>query len=112
MTNSRNTRAPGRMERQARMMKVANVPMRAALRLPFRTPLSGALMLVSHTGRVTSRTYHQPVSYVRDGDLLLTPGGGRWTRNLRDGEPVDLRLAGRRVVARPELERDPERVEQ
>jgi hypothetical protein len=106
MSNSTAT-APGRMERRARTMRMANVPMRALLRLPFRTPLSSGLMLVRHTGRVTGRTYRQPVSYVRDGDVLLTPGGGRWTRNLRDGDPVELRLDGRRVVARPDLVRDP-----
>jgi deazaflavin-dependent oxidoreductase (nitroreductase family) len=80
--------------------------MRLFLAAPFRTPLSSQLMLVDHTGRRTGRTYHQPVSYVRDGDTLLTPGGGRWTRNLRDGEPVELRVAGRRRIAHPELVRD------
>ena len=40
-----------------------NVRMRAALSLPFATPLSGNLMLVSYTCR-------QPVSYVRDGNVL------------------------------------------
>jgi F420H(2)-dependent quinone reductase len=96
---------PSRMERQARLMKVVNVPMRAVLRLPFATPLTGGLMLVSYTGRRTGRSYRQPVSYVCDGDTLLTPGGGKWKLNLRDGEPVHLRVRGRDVVARPELVR-------
>ncbi|HKA02675.1 MAG TPA: hypothetical protein VKD67_00050, partial [Acidimicrobiales bacterium] len=48
---------------------------------------------------------------VRDGEVLLTPGGGRWTRNLRDGEPVELRLAARRRRGRPELVRDTAEVE-
>jgi hypothetical protein len=65
---------------------------------------------VTHVGRRTGRTYLQPVSYVRDGETLLTPGGGRWTRNLNDGEPVELRVAGQRVVARPERVRDPDEV--
>jgi deazaflavin-dependent oxidoreductase (nitroreductase family) len=114
MTTAPNTTTappPARIERQARMMRMANVPMRAMLRLPFPTPVSGALMLVTHTGRVTGRTYRQPVSYVRDGDVLLTPGGGRWTRNLRPGEPVTVRLRGRDVVARPDLVRDPGEVD-
>jgi deazaflavin-dependent oxidoreductase (nitroreductase family) len=84
-------------------MKFANPVTRALLRLPVRTPLSSRLMLVTHVGRRTGRTYVQPVSYVRDGDTLLTPGGGRWTRNLHDGEPVELRLEGRRVVGRPDV---------
>ena len=106
------TTAPTRTQRQARVMRMANIPMRAVLDLPFRTPLSGKLMLVTHTGRVTGRTYRQPVSYVRDGEVLLTPGGGRWTRNLRDGEPVPVRIAGRRAMARPDLVSDAREVEE
>jgi hypothetical protein len=43
---------------------------------------------------------------------LLTPGGGRWTDNLREGEPVQLRLRGRTVAAVPELIADPAAVDQ
>ncbi len=106
-----NQMRPGDLERRARLMKRLNVPMRFVLSLPFKTPLSSNLMVVSHTGRKTGRRYRQPVSYVRDGDTLLTPGGGRWTRNLRDGEPVQLHLAGRDVTARPDLVRDPDEVD-
>lgn len=96
-----------RMARMAKRMRLANVPMRLLLGLPFPTPLSSRLMLVTHTGRRTGTRYRQPVSYVRDGDVLLTPGGGRWTDNLTDGQPVPVRLRGRDVVARPDLVRDP-----
>ena len=95
MAVSRTTRK--RMERRAKVMKAVNRPMRRVLRLPFPTPLSKRLMVVTHVGRRTGRTYQQPVSYVRDGEALLTPGGGRWTRNLNDGEAVELSVAGRRV---------------
>jgi hypothetical protein len=84
------------MRRRARIMHAVNVPMRAALSLPFATPLSGNLMLISYTGRKSGKAYRQPVSYVRDGDVLLTPGGGRWTLNL---------------PARPELVTDPAELE-
>jgi hypothetical protein len=43
---------------------------------------------------------------------LLTPGGGRWKLNLRDDEPVKLRLRGRDITARPELVRDADEVAQ
>jgi deazaflavin-dependent oxidoreductase (nitroreductase family) len=102
---------PDRMRRRARMMKRVNVPMRVVLGLPFKTPLSGRLMLVTHIGRKTGRRYRQPVSYGREGDTLVTPGGGRWTGNLRDGEPVTLHLAGRDVTARPTLVRDADEVD-
>jgi endonuclease YncB( thermonuclease family) len=91
------------MQRRARIMRAVNVPMRAALSLAFATPLSGNLMLISYTGRKSGKAYRQPVSYVRDGDVLLTPGGGRWTLNLADGRPIRIRLRGRNTPARPEL---------
>jgi deazaflavin-dependent oxidoreductase (nitroreductase family) len=84
-------------------MKRINVPMRLVLGLPFNTPLGGRLMLLRHTGRRTGRTYRQPISYVPDGDTLLTPGGGRWKLNLREGEPVTLHLRGRDITATPEF---------
>ena len=99
-----------RMERRARVMKVVNRPIRWVLRLPFPTPLSRRLMVVTHVGRRSGRIYRQPVSYVRDGETLLTPGGGRWTGNLNDGQPVELLVTGRRVIARPERVRDPDEV--
>src|SRR6185437_12775198 len=80
------------MRRRARIMRAVNVPMRAVLSLPFATPLSSNLMLVSYTGRKTGKAYRQPVSYVHDGKVLLTPGGGRWTLNLAGGRPITIRL--------------------
>ncbi len=101
------------MRRRARTMRAVNVPMRAVLGLPFPTPLSANLMLISYTGRKTGKAYRQPVSYVRDGDTLLTPGG-RWTLNLADGtrpRPVRIRLRGRELPASAELVTDAAEVE-
>ncbi len=64
-------------------------------------------MLVYVTGRKSGRHYRQPVSYVREGETLLTPGGGRWKLNLVEGEPTHVRLRGRDVSLCPELVRDP-----
>jgi hypothetical protein len=102
---------PAAMGRRAKIFRVVNVPMRAVLALPFPTPLSKNLMLVSYTGRKTGRSYRQPLSYARDGEALLTPGGGRWTLNMEGGRPVRIRLRGREVTARPELVREPGEVE-
>jgi hypothetical protein len=60
------------------MVRVVNVPMRRILALPFPTPLSKRLMLLYLTGRRSGKSYRQPVSYVKDGDSLLTPGGRNW----------------------------------
>jgi hypothetical protein len=92
-------------------MRLVNVPMRRVLQLPFETPISRRLMLLHLTGRKSGRAYRQPVSYVADGDTLLSPGGGNWKRNLRDGEPIWVRLRGRDRRARPEFIRDPNEVE-
>jgi hypothetical protein len=96
---------------QARMMRVINVPMRVVLGLPFATPLSGRLMLVFLTGRKTGKSYRQPMSYVRQGTTLLTPGGGKWKLNLQAGRPERIRLRGRDVLARPELVGDLDEIE-
>lgn len=96
---------------QARLMRVVNVPMRLALRLPFKTPLSERLMLLEFTGRKSGKVYQQPVSYVPDGGTLLTPGGGKWKLNLREGQPIDVRLRGQTVRVCPELIRDVDEVE-
>ncbi len=100
-----------KMRRRARMFRAVNVVMRRLLGLPFPTPLSRNLMLLSYTGRRSGRAYRQPVSYVIDGDTLLTPGGGNWKLNLRDGEPVTARMRGRDVLLIPELVRTPDEVE-
>jgi hypothetical protein len=97
--------------RQARIMRAVNVPMRAVLSLPFSTPLSANLMLLSYTGVKSGKAYRQPVSYARDGETLLTPGGGRWTLNLKGGRKVTLRLRGRTVPAHADLVSDPAEVE-
>ena len=98
---------PYRKPGMQRLMRWINVPMRLALRLPFRTPLNQQLMLLRFTGRKSGKTYRQPVSYIPDGETLLTPGGGTWKRNLREDRAITIWLRGRKVAARPEFVRDP-----
>jgi hypothetical protein len=106
------TRRPLSRRLQQRFFRVVNIPMRGVLGLPVATPLGRRLMLVHLTGRRTGRHYRQPLSYVRRGATLLTPGGGNWKLNLSDERPVIIRLRGRDRLARPELVRDAETVEQ
>lgn len=108
---TKDPKRPLRRQIQARIMGLLNIPMRVILGLPFLTPLSGRLMLISYIGRKTGKAYQQPVSYVQQGDTLLTPGGGKWKWNLRDGQPVRIRLRGRDVLAQPELIQDPDEIE-
>src|SRR5215475_9388290 len=96
------------------VFRVVNVPMRLVLGLPISTPLGKRLMLVYLAGRKTGRHYRQPISYVRDGETLLTPGGGRWKLNLVERQPAHVRIRGRhlpppRVAARAGRGRAPAR---
>jgi hypothetical protein len=91
---------------QARAFRIINVPMRAVLGLPVATPLGGSLMLAFIVGRKSGKIYRQPVSYVRHGDVLLTPGGGKWKLNLKPDVPVRIRLRGKDITASPELVSD------
>jgi hypothetical protein len=93
------------------VFRVLNVPMRFVLGLPASTPLGKRLMLVYLTGRKTGRQYRQPISYVRDGETLLTPGGGRWKLNLVEGQPTHVLVRGRDISLRPELVREPVEVD-
>jgi len=88
--------------------RIVNGFMRALLGLRLPTPLGKRLMLVDLTGRKTGRRYRQPVSYVRHGQVLLTPGGGNWKRNLKPGQPVRLHINGRDQTAIPEIVIDPD----
>ncbi|HZE05391.1 MAG TPA: hypothetical protein VE127_09215 [Solirubrobacteraceae bacterium] len=103
---------PLRVQLLPRLFRIVNVPMRLVLGLPFPTPLGRRLMLVYLTGRKSGRHYRQPVSYVRDGDILLTPGGGRWKLNLVQGQPTRLRIRGHDISARPELVGDPRQIDE
>jgi deazaflavin-dependent oxidoreductase (nitroreductase family) len=105
-----NIKPPLSRRVQARVFRIVNVPMRFLLGLPMPTPLGRNLMLAFIVGRKTGRTYRQPLSYVRDGDALLTPGGGKWKLNLVGGTRVRIRLRGRDISATPELVSDVDEV--
>src|SRR5262245_51324658 len=111
METNDNAAVAAQMQRRARQMRWANAVMRPILNLPFRTPLSNQLMLLFYIGRRTGRAYRQPVSYVVDGDVLLTPGGGQWKSNLRDGEAITARIRGQKRRITPELVRGADEVE-
>jgi hypothetical protein len=72
--------------------------MRLILGLPTSTPLGKRLMLAYLTGRKSGRHYRQPISYVRDGGTLLTPGGGRWKLNLVEGQSKNMARAAAQIL--------------
>ena len=93
------------------VFRIVNVPMRFILSLRTGTPLGKRLMLVYLAGRKSGRHYRQPISYVHDGETLLTPGGGKWKLNLVEGDPTHVRLRGEDISLRAELVRDADEVE-
>jgi len=79
---------------------LANRVVRGLLRTPLLSRLLGQrLITVYAVGRKSGRRYAIPVAYLRQGQTLVigTPFG--WVRNLRTGDPVDIRLLGRRRSA-------------
>jgi deazaflavin-dependent oxidoreductase (nitroreductase family) len=82
------------------IQKPLNRLARGLLRTPLLCRALGKRLITIYVvGRKSGRLYAVPVAYTRyDGSLLVgTPFG--WARNLRSGQPVDLRLAGKRRSA-------------
>ena len=79
---------------------LVNRIIRGVLRTPLLSRLAGSrLITVYVVGRKSGRHYSVPVAYTRhEGDLLIGSPFG-WGRNLRTGEPVAIRLKGRRRLA-------------
>lgn len=57
------------------------------------------LVTVYVVGRKTGRRFAVPVAYTRQDGTLLVGTQFSWARNLRGGEPVDIRLLGKRISA-------------
>jgi hypothetical protein len=86
------------------LQPVANRVVRGLLRTPLICRGIGSRLLTLYvTGRTSGRHYAVPVAYTRQGEQLLigTPFG--WGRNLRTGEPVEIRLQGKRRHAEVEV---------
>jgi deazaflavin-dependent oxidoreductase (nitroreductase family) len=79
---------------------LVNRIVRGLLRAPLLCRLVGKRLITIYVvGRKSGRRYTVPVAYTRDHGALLvgTPFG--WGRNLRTGEPVTIRVKGKRRSA-------------
>ena len=75
----------------------ANRVVRALLRTPLLARVVGTRLLTVYVvGRKTGKRYAVPIAYSRHEGVLLFGTEFRWARNLRTGEPVEIRLKGRR----------------
>jgi deazaflavin-dependent oxidoreductase (nitroreductase family) len=79
---------------------LVNRVVRGLLRTPLLCLAVGRWLLTVYvTGRKSGRGYAVPVAYTRNGDSLLIGTSFGWARNLRTGEPVTIRVKGRRRPA-------------
>jgi hypothetical protein len=68
------------------------------------------LVTIYVVGRKSGKHFSVPIAYTRTGDALLAGTPFPWGRNLRDGEPVEIRLKGKRRTADVEVFTDEENV--
>jgi len=76
---------------------LANRIVRGVLRTPGLDRLAGRRLVTLYVvGRKSGTRYTVPVAYVPHDGALLVGTSARWGRNLRTGEPLEVRLRGRR----------------
>jgi hypothetical protein len=79
---------------------IVNRVLRGMLSTPLVSRGIGSRLVTLYVvGRKSGRRFTIPVAYTRQGEDLLigTPFG--WGRNLRTGEPLEIRLKGKRRLA-------------
>ncbi|UQU62814.1 nitroreductase family deazaflavin-dependent oxidoreductase [Couchioplanes caeruleus] len=69
-------------------------------RVPLVSRLIGRNLIILYVvGRKTGKRYTVPVAYTRHDGALLVGSPFGWGRNLRTGEPIEVRFMGRRRPA-------------
>ena len=102
------------LEPRAQLMTfqgVANGVVRGLLRAPVLSRFAGERLVTLYiVGRKSGKQYTVPVAYTKQGNELLIGTPFAWSRNLRTGEPVTIRLRGRRRQADVRVFRDEDEV--
>jgi deazaflavin-dependent oxidoreductase (nitroreductase family) len=108
MTEDQSTPArPGGQAQTMRMQGVANWFVRGLLSTPGLSRAAGRRLITLYVvGRKSGKHYTVPVAYTRHGDVLLIGSPFGWGRNLRTGEPIEVRYQGRRRTADVEVRTD------
>jgi hypothetical protein len=90
---------------------LANRLVNVLLRTPLISQGAGRrLVTIYAVGRKSGKRYAVPVAYTRHEGSLLVGTPFRWARNLRTGEPVQLRYLGRLRTADVHVDTDEEPV--
>ena len=80
--------------------RLVNLLVRGLLRTPGLSRIIGTRLVILYVvGRRSRKRYSIPVAYLAQGDDLLIGTSSGWGHNLRTGEPVAIRLSGRRCWA-------------
>ncbi len=96
--------ASGARAQTLALQGLVNRIVRGLLRTPLLCRVVGnRLITVYVVGRKSGRHYAVPVAYTRHDGILLVGTSFAWGRNLRTGEPVDIRLRGKRGAADVEV---------
>jgi deazaflavin-dependent oxidoreductase (nitroreductase family) len=75
---------------------LANRLVLGLLRTPLLCRVVGNRLVTLHiVGRKSGRHYTVPVAYTRHDGILLIGTPFAWGRNLRTGEPIDIRFKGK-----------------
>ena len=83
---------------------LANRIVRGLLRTPLLCRVVGNRLITLYVvGRKSGQDYIVPVAYTHHDSILLIGTPFAWGRNLRTGEPVDIRLKGKRRPADVEV---------
>jgi deazaflavin-dependent oxidoreductase (nitroreductase family) len=93
------------------MQGLANAFMRAALNTPgVAKGIGRRLILLYVFGRKSGKRYAIPIAYMEYGGKLLIGTQFGWSRNLRTGDPIQVRYKGRLRSVDVEVVQDEDRV--
>ena len=103
MTQSPSSATPMRKRPPKAVYNVLNPLFVAILRSPLHRVLSKRLLALSFTGRKSGKRYVIPVAYGQTGSTLLITTQSGWSKNMRGGAQVEVRLQGQARQGHAEL---------
>jgi deazaflavin-dependent oxidoreductase (nitroreductase family) len=90
-----------------RFQGLANAIVRGLSRVPLLSRVVGERLITLYVvGRKSGKRYTVPVAYTRHEGALLIGSPFGWGRNLRTGQPIEVRYKGRRRTADVEVHTD------
>jgi deazaflavin-dependent oxidoreductase (nitroreductase family) len=89
------------------LQRMTNVVMRGLLNTPVISSGIGKRLITLHVvGRKSGKHYDVPVAYLDHEGAILIGTPFAWGKNLRTGEPLEVRYKGKRRTADVEVVKD------